>query len=75
MYYENIEIMLYKSNLFFQRDFFNLLKFKKFKFAIFASMYVCENNSRMKTFDKTFDKTFVKTFVKIFDETIDKTFD
>ena len=38
-------------------------------------MYVCENDSRMKTFDETFDKTFVETFAETFDETFDKTFD
>ena len=37
-------------------------------------MYVCENDSRMKIFDKIFDKTFDKTFVEIFNKTFDKTF-
>ena len=59
----------------FSTRFFDLLRFQKFEFAIFASMYVCENDSRMKIFDKIFDKTFVETFVETFNKTFDKTFD
>ena len=52
-----------------------LLRSQKLEFAVFASVYACGSDSRMKTFDETFDEAFDETFVETFDETFDEAFD